>query len=412
MITKVKVDGYKSFKNFELKMRPLMIIFGPNASGKSNLFDALNLLARLITEKNVKDAFSYHRGLPLESYFRGKDENEEVPHIMEFEVDVKLTDSIIKEIEKEIAEKRRGLSLEGIERCYVKEKYLKYNLKIEITSTGEVRIVNERLAALKANGELKKSRAPFIETVGNKIRLRMEGKARPVEYDIGLDHTIISERPYLPYYPHINAFYREALNWRFYYLDPKTLMREDAPIKATEYIGSRGEGLADFYYYLKEKNKKQFDNLKLGLRSLIPSIEGILPERVEEGVVRLYLLENGIKISSRVISEGTLRILGILAILAAAKKATLVGYEEPENGVHPLRLKKVADIFKASAENKEIQIVINTHSAEFVNYFDDENLFVCKKRQRRTEILPLKLSGPLFKQKAIKDALADPLEEV
>ena len=412
MITRVKIDGYKSFKNFELKMKPLMVIFGPNASGKSNLFDALNLLAKLITEKNVKDAFNYHRGLPLESYFRGKNENEGVSHLIEFEVDVKLTNSIIEAIEKEIAEKRRGLSLEGTERCYIKEKCLRYNLKIEITSAGEVRIVNERLAALKANGEPKKSRAPFIETIGNKIRLRMEGKARPVEYDIGLDHTIISERPYLPYYPHINAFYREALNWRFYYLDPKTLMREDAPIKATEYIGSRGEGLADFYYYLKEKNKKQFDNLKLGLRSLIPNIEEILPERVEEGVVRLYLLENGIKISSRVISEGTLRILGILAILGATKKATLIGYEEPENGVHPLRLKKLADIFKASAENKEIQILINSHSAEFVSYFEDKELFVCKKRQRKTEILPLKAAGTLFRQKMIRDSLADPSEEL
>ncbi|MFO8056899.1 MAG: AAA family ATPase, partial [bacterium] len=37
MITRIKIDGYKSFQDFELKMKPLMVLFGPNTSGKSNL---------------------------------------------------------------------------------------------------------------------------------------------------------------------------------------------------------------------------------------------------------------------------------------------------------------------------------------------------------------------------------------
>jgi len=414
MIKRIRIKGYKSFRDFELKMKPLMILFGPNASGKSNLFDALNLIGKIVTEKNLQDAFEHHRGLAVETYFRGGDKKDtEKSHLIEFEVDLELSNLIVQEIEKEIEGMLTAALKEGEKPKPKKihERNLRYQLCLRIDSTGSLSIIDENLSPIKSNGEKKKSREPFIGKMGDKIRLRMEGQARPKEYDVGLDHSIVSERPYLPYYPHINAFYREASNWRFYYLDPKTLMREDAPIKATEYIGSIGDGLADFYYFLKDKNPPQFDNLELVLHSLIPSIEKICPDRVEQGVVRLYLSEKGMTISSKVLSEGTIRMLGILAIMGSPKKATLIGYEEPENGVHPGRLKKVADIFRNKADSKECQILINSHSAEFVSFFSDNDLFVCRKRNRQTEIVPLKHEGALFRRTAIKEGLADLSEE-
>lgn len=43
------------------------MIFGPNAAGKSDLFDAINLVARMVKSRNLKQAFEEHRGLPIES---------------------------------------------------------------------------------------------------------------------------------------------------------------------------------------------------------------------------------------------------------------------------------------------------------------------------------------------------------
>ena len=199
MITRVYIDGYKSFKDFELEMKNLMVIFGPNASGKSNLLDALNLISKIVTEKNVKEAFKYHRGLPLESYYKQSDENEKNSHILNFEVDVKLSNSIINEIEKKIVEMRKGLQPKDKKIKKIREKNLRYILKLEIRPEGEVRIINENLIPIRRDGQIKKSRNAFLETKNNRIRLRMEGQARPSEYDIGLDHSIISEKPYLPY---------------------------------------------------------------------------------------------------------------------------------------------------------------------------------------------------------------------
>src|SRR5262249_21992044 len=61
MITRVEIDGFKSFHDFALDLEPLTIIAGPNAAGKSNLFDALHLLSKL-AEPGLPDAFAGGRG--------------------------------------------------------------------------------------------------------------------------------------------------------------------------------------------------------------------------------------------------------------------------------------------------------------------------------------------------------------
>jgi len=40
MITRIEIDGFKTFRNFSLELAPLQVIVGLNGAGKSNLFDA------------------------------------------------------------------------------------------------------------------------------------------------------------------------------------------------------------------------------------------------------------------------------------------------------------------------------------------------------------------------------------
>ena len=71
MIKRLKVKGYKSLNDVEINLKPMSVIFGPNAAGKSNIFDALSLVSRMVTERTLKDAFLRHRGLPQESFYYG-----------------------------------------------------------------------------------------------------------------------------------------------------------------------------------------------------------------------------------------------------------------------------------------------------------------------------------------------------
>ena len=52
--------------------------------------------------------------------------------------------------------------------------------------------------------------------------------------------------------------------------------------------------------------------------------------------------ENGSEVSARLLFDGTLRMLGLLALTGAADGPALVGFEEPENGVHPGRIDLIA----------------------------------------------------------------------
>lgn len=68
MLTRIEIDGFKSFENFALDLMPFTAIIGPNASGKSNLFDALGLLSRMAAGQDIEQALAGDRGLPAEQF--------------------------------------------------------------------------------------------------------------------------------------------------------------------------------------------------------------------------------------------------------------------------------------------------------------------------------------------------------
>ena len=69
MITRIEIDGFKTFDNFKLDLRPFTAVVGPNASGKSNLFDAIKFVSRL-ARTDIREAMQELRGRPEELFRR------------------------------------------------------------------------------------------------------------------------------------------------------------------------------------------------------------------------------------------------------------------------------------------------------------------------------------------------------
>ncbi|MFQ5865690.1 MAG: AAA family ATPase [bacterium] len=411
MIRRIKIKGYKSFKDLSLKLKPLTVIFGPNASGKSNFLDALYILSRAVNSKNLKEVFEGHRGLPLESFYYGEKGYEGLlkkPNLeFALEVDVEISPLIKRKVEEIVQAKRKGIDSRGLTKHIITERLLRYHLTIQaLPDTGYLRVMDERLWAIKRNGEERKRR-PFLEREGNRIQLRMEGQAHPIFHEIGLDHTIVSTALYEPHYPHIIAFRMELANWYTYYLEPKVLMREEVPLAEIESLGSRGENLAAFLNTLLHKYEKDFESLNFSLKQILPNKPNIDIEHLKEGRVGLRLSENGLWFSARLISEGTLRLLGLLAAIHPKNPATLVAFEEPENGVHPVRLKIISDVLKNTVQLYGKQIIVTTHSPILPEYFENENLFICGKQNHESIIKPFASYGPLFRRRDIEHALED-----
>ena len=423
MLKRIKIQGYKSLADVEVHLGHLAVLIGPNASGKSNFLDALQLLSRIATYQTLDEAFEPpYRGYPLESFTFGDEgiksllEKESVSFSME--VDVQLSTSVIEGINQHIQEIRET-AVKGAQSAdkpvskralSVSEKNLRYRIEIEmLPKQGILRVTDENLAALNVKGELNKRRKPFLERIGNLLHLRMEGQAHPLYYKRYLDYSILSRSHYPPHYPHLTAMQKELANWLTFYLEPREQMRLPNPVKAVHDIGPMGEDLAAFLNTLQARNKRQFESVQKSLHTMIPSITGIDVSVNELGEVELDLREGEKRISARVLSEGTLRILGILALVGAEEPPTLIGFEEPENGIHPRRIRRIARFLETRMILEDIQFIVTTHSSLLPDLVPPESLYVCRKVNGNTEIEPYaQMSiGPLWKKSEIEVALDD-----
>jgi predicted ATPase len=70
------------------------------------------------------------------------------------------------------------------------------------------------------------------------------------------------------------------------------------------------------------------------------------------------------------LSDGMLRFLFLQAVLANPAPPPLIAIDEPETGLHPSMLPIVADNARAAADRT--QIILTTHSPEFLDAFRDE----------------------------------------
>lgn len=90
------------------------------------------------------------------------------------------------------------------------------------------------------------------------------------------------------------------------------------------------------------------------------------------------------------LSDGTLRIYGILLSLYQTPAPPLLVIEEPEQTVHPAVLGMLAEAFKEVSA--ETQIVITTHSPQLVEHFSPEHIRVTTMHDGLTKISEIKKS--------------------
>jgi predicted ATPase len=159
----------------------------------------------------------------------------------------------------------------------------------------------------------------------------MEGQAHPRYYEQYLDHTILSESFYIVHYPYIMALQKELSDWLFFYFEPREKMRQSSPIKDINTIGSMGEDLASYLYALKSTHENSYKSIIRSIKLAIPSITDLNVEiNNSNGEAELSIIENGIQYSSRIISEGTLRIIGLISLFLSKDPVNLIGFEEPK----------------------------------------------------------------------------------
>jgi len=385
MITNIKINGFKSFSNFEMFFTPFTVIAGVNASGKSNLFDALQLLSRL-AETDLKTAFSDQRGDPSELFTQYDDDS--FASKMEFTVEMllhrKVKDNWGSEVELNstrlrykliIARKANAL---GIDDLSIEHESLE-KIKLEEDKWSKVFLPKDAKPlwrTRKAGG----AKDPFIQTIIKDgvptIKIRQDGrrggKATPANVAA---QTVLGGVNSVDF-PHVFAAKEEMRNWRFLRLDPEDLRqptRQDIGLRDT--ITPSGKNLAAALFRIKQADEYNLKEISRKLNSFLSYFTDVNVH--DDKTNRQYIIkikgEDGKEFSSRVLSEGTLRLL-ILCVLEYDEKHTgLLCFEEPENGIHPFRVKALAQLLKvlsADFSDQEAplrQVIVNTHSPVLVS---------------------------------------------
>ena len=255
MLKRVRIQGYKSLKDVEVYLQPLSVLFGANASGKSNLLDALQLLSAIATSPTLQQAFDPpYRGTPLESFSFGpegiKSLLQQEKASFSIEVDIELSPKTIETVNRQIAaltkEKpnERGTEVtssevDGLREQYVREKYFRYYIEIEISpQSGRLLVANQYLRSLGTDDP---NRILIEQVSSSDFFVREIKRQFYTGSDWMADYSLLSLRYYPQDYPHLVAVSQELSSWSFLYLEPRQRMREPNPVREVKHLGAMRE---------------------------------------------------------------------------------------------------------------------------------------------------------------------------
>lgn len=402
MLKRIRIRGYKSFHDENVRLEPVAVLFGANAAGKGNFLEVLQLLARLGTTETISDAFKFpYRGIPVEAFSLGEGG---IPELLarsrltfSIEADIELSEIAVTEAERRIEEVHSSSGCRT-SAFGVRERNLRYRVKVEMRpATGAWRIADEHLVALNRDGNPKQGRHPFIAWERGWALLRREKPGSFIRFDRNLDHTLLSARHYPPHCPHLTAARAELEHWKFFRLN-SDYMRASGGLMEARDIGGQGEHLASFLHTLRLSEPGQFRAVEAALRMLVPGMNGIETFVNDERKVEFRVMQNGVPVSARVLSGGALHFLGLLATAGTGGGApSLMGIEVLENEVYPRHMRLLADLLKTRAFLGS-QCVVVTHSTLLSDLLPEKYLFAVRRHgrsDRRTRIDSAANWGPL-----------------
>lgn len=389
MITRIEIDGFKTFQNFAVDLQPFTAIVGPNASGKSNLFDALRFLS-LLAKHDIRQSMQGLRGEPEELFRHTAAGSAEK---MSFSLEVLLP--------------RHGTDAFGTS-YDVPAQRLRYELQLglQIGRDGaprRVQVISELCRPLTKSEDRARSLfkqikvnytrvSPFIRPneAGDAIEVRQDGRqkhGRPVTLSLKEASRTALSTITTAEFPHLYALRDAIANVSFLEINPhaarmtndrfeEPLLKSDASNLAAVLARLKEETVSD------ERPDGVLTDIATDLASLIPSVSKL--ESVSDITQRQYAFNlrfvDDLSFSSRVISDGTLRLLALLTLLNDPNRKGTLCFEEPENGVHEGRIPALVRFLQRSAvistdpEFPSFQILIATHSPKVMECLSDHEI--------------------------------------
>ena len=174
-----------------------------------------------------------------------------------------------------------------------------------------------------------------------------------------------------------------AMHWlergvRGYVLDPaalaRPLVRDAAPL-----LGPDGAGLSAVLAALRRGDSGRWAGFLDEFRRMLPDYADVIAGQTVDGLVAFSVADvRGRTLPARNLSQGTLAILALLALVFSPERPAVMCIEEIERGIHPRLLRDVRDLlyrmsFPADCGDAgpAVQVITTTHSPYILDLFAD-----------------------------------------
>ena len=356
MLSSITIKDFRSYREATLELRPLTVLIGANASGKSNAIEALRLLSwvaqgnRLDSNLFTTNGYRPLRGAPAQLGYRGA---------TQFSFDCETTHP----------------------------DWDRYSITL-CSLGGEVRIAHESLGgsqqiaplmAVKYTNEQRKREL--------QVGLKGERPADPpleVFFSDQVAGLVQAQNlPRLGRRPRFDAALRavaaqyEAWISSFVFLDAHPASMRQYASKGDRQLASDGSNLSGVLYNLCQNAEVKAEILRL---------VSILPEQVIKDIgfiqtrndVMAQLTESfgeeTTDFDVTLLSDGTLRVLAATAAVLSTPEGGVVVVEEMDAGVHPSRARKLLRDLTAAAGRRNVRILTTSHDPALLDAVPDESL--------------------------------------
>ncbi len=356
----VRIQGFRSLREVDLALSPLSVLIGPNGSGKSNFMDLLSLmgeasyghLADGIASRGGFDNVSF-KGDPGDIYveFRfppeGVFQEERAP--VKFRIHLRRVGSLPK------------VWFEQVEKAPDEHHRNPLQLMRRDKDGCEFRSIKTRMTE------------------------ELEEKALESESELAIFQVKDQDKYPAPY-----KLLRMLQEWTFYRdieVGPAAPIRQPSILRPTVRLASDGSNLASVLYSIQQQHPATWKEIEEILETVYPDFHSITfpPEGGDGKVVlrwweRPYERKTGF--SANLLSDGTLKLLCLIAILKSPDPPPLICMDEPEVGLHPDWVKLVAELLQSASSRT--QVIVASHSPQLVSKLDPNEIVVVEKEQGET----------------------------
>ncbi len=410
-LKKVIIKNFKSLHDCEIDIGKLNVVVGANASGKSNLVEALKLFKKIYIEK---DTFPFLEWWGYNNVVWQR--KEELPVIIGLLFDIEGYEIYFEttfagagggfQILREVLDIRDYLKFEKKgEWTSVKhdikfikdviEKPQKYNV-----SSKEKSIINEHKANLIKEVKINWGNLPnlldLIQDVKDiKEPIDIEEKIAPKtsferidDWEILAPVIVVHRYKEKEYYENIYEFSSKRILHtleKLLVLYPLNirLMKNPQPLRREETPKEDGSNIASVYHTIYLREGKIPEEIYNTFTMVFPKID-VRPHITDDGRVMIKFYEDGLDLLPPNTSDGFYKILTLLT--AIYLKPPLLIVDEIENSLHPGTLELILDTIKLG----DTQAILTTHSPVVVDMTELSNIILVEKEQGETKFKRIK----------------------